>query len=301
VRERHGDFGNELNFSHSKDKIKNYVEKFKASKWKKKVFLANLTKFVLPFETYYYRSLLWKVNYSNQLFVEPPLEYEHRLKVYVGKGNNAPMVRGLISRRYWFAVTDRLEEANFVWTQLKELRYYKVQKPTLSNIPKQKIAGTYIVNSVLLNEDLREFQKYWERNKAVEEHADERLLTRLKCFNYSSVVRGEAVKEGRLHNHLINNYIISNKKSLFRILSAYYRHQGLDPFDFIPITFHVRKGLEDPTFLAFQRYYHQQAKLIRRGESARHNFWIMKPGENSNRGNGIKLCFKLPEIKAIVR
>ena len=38
------------------------------------------------------------------------------------------MIVGLIKRRIWFAITDKLEEANFVWTQLKMLPYYKKQK-----------------------------------------------------------------------------------------------------------------------------------------------------------------------------
>ena len=59
--------------------------------------------------------------------METPLEYEHRLKIFVGKGNNSCMVSGLIARRTWFAFTDKLEEANFVWTQLKKLEYYKKQ------------------------------------------------------------------------------------------------------------------------------------------------------------------------------
>jgi len=61
------------------------------------------------------------------MFVEPPVEYDHRLKVYVGRGNNSCMVAGLISRRIWFAITDKIEEANFVWTQLKQLSYLKKQ------------------------------------------------------------------------------------------------------------------------------------------------------------------------------
>lgn len=85
-------------------------------------------KFEPPYPTYHYRHLLWKVNYTNRMFVEPPLEYEHRLKVYVGKGNNSCMVAGLISRRPWFAFTDKLEEANMVWTQLKQLAYFKKQE-----------------------------------------------------------------------------------------------------------------------------------------------------------------------------
>ena len=87
----------------------------------------NRRKFNPPFETYYYRDLLWKVNYTNSLYVEVPMEYEHRLKVFVGKGNNSCMVSGLISRRHWYAFTDRVEEANFIWSQLKILQFYKKQ------------------------------------------------------------------------------------------------------------------------------------------------------------------------------
>ena len=245
--------------------------------------------------------MLWKLNHSNKLFVEPPLEYEHRLKVYVGKGNNSSMVRALISRRYWFAVTERVEEANFIWTQLKELKYFKAQKASIRDGKDKIKGGSYAAGSLYLLEDMKEFKKYWERNRIIEEHSDERLLPRLKNFTYKTVIRGESIKENRLHNHFINNYVISNKKSLFRILNAYYRQQGLDPFDFIPITYHVCKGLEDPVFLSFQRHYHQLAKEIRKGESNRRNYWIMKPGENSNRGYGIKLCTKLSDIKGVIK
>lgn len=86
----------------------------------------------IPFETYYYRDLLWKVNFTNELNIEVPIEYEHRLKVHVGRGNNSCMVAGLIARRNWFAFTDRPEEANFLWTQLKVIDYYKKQQPPLN-------------------------------------------------------------------------------------------------------------------------------------------------------------------------
>lgn len=31
------------------------------------------------------------------------------------------------------------------------------------------------------------------------------------------------------------------------------------------------------------------------------NIWIVKPGQNSNRGNGIKVCLNIEEIKAILK
>lgn len=46
-----------------------------------------------------------------------------------------------------------------------------------------------------------------------------------------------------MQNHLKNNYVIGNKKALFRTMCQYYRHRELDPFDFLPLTFHVSEGL----------------------------------------------------------
>lgn len=44
------------------------------------------------------------------------------------------MVAGLISRRPWYAMIDRVEEANFAWTQLKALEFYKKQQSYLDLI-----------------------------------------------------------------------------------------------------------------------------------------------------------------------
>ena len=62
------------------------------------------------------------------MFVQTPIEDEHRLKAFIGKGNNSYMMLGLIKRRIWFAITDKVQEANFVWTQLKVLPYFKKQE-----------------------------------------------------------------------------------------------------------------------------------------------------------------------------
>lgn len=60
------------------------------------------------------------------------------------------MVRALISRRYWFAVTERVEEANFIWTQLKEFRYFKTQKPHLRDGKEKIKSGNYAAGSLYL-------------------------------------------------------------------------------------------------------------------------------------------------------
>ena len=48
---------------------------------------------------------MWKVNYSNGLFVRSKEEPVY--KVFVGVGNNSMMVKSIIKRRYWLTVSDK--------------------------------------------------------------------------------------------------------------------------------------------------------------------------------------------------
>lgn len=78
-------------------------------------------------------------------------------------------------------------------------------------------------------------------------------------------------------------------------ISNYYRAMGLDPFEVaIPLTFHI-KSQSDPEYMRFIHAYQMNA---RRRDS--HNIWIIKPGENSNRGAGIQVADQLSEIRSIV-
>lgn len=46
-----------------------------------------------------------------------------------------------------------------------------------------------------------------------------------------------------MQNHLINNYVIGNKKALFHTMSSYYASKGEDVFEYLPLTFHIKQGL----------------------------------------------------------
>ncbi len=43
----------------------------------------------------------------------------------------------------------------------------------------------------------------------------------------------------KIHNHLEANWNLSNKKALFYNLKAYYEVIKDNPFDYIPVTFHI--------------------------------------------------------------
>lgn len=42
-----------------------------------------------------------------------------------------------------------------------------------------------------------------------------------------------------LHNRLENNWHLSNKKALFVNMKSYYEAKKINPFEYIPVTFHV--------------------------------------------------------------
>lgn len=63
----------------------------------------------------------------------------------------------------------------------------------------------------------------------------------------------------------------------------------------IPLTFHI-KSQNDPEFNRFERIFQRLAQ-----DKTNHNIWIIKPGENTNRGVGIQVANNLSEIKSLIR
>jgi len=56
----------------------------------------------------------------------------------------------------------------------------------------------------------------------------------------------------KIYNKLEDNYHLSNKKALFLNMKNFYEGIGEDPFISVPVTFHVKEGLEDPEFIRFK-------------------------------------------------
>lgn len=69
----------------------------------------------------------------------------------------------------------------------------------------------------------------------------------------------------------------------------------MDVFSFLPLTFHIKNGLEDDEYLKFLQYFYALNKAAKNDENCinKFNAWIVKPGENTNRGNGIIVCLEL--------
>ena len=46
----------------------------------------------------------------------------------MGRGNNGKLIKGLLRRRPWTIIVDKISEAHFVWTQIKVNTIYWCQK-----------------------------------------------------------------------------------------------------------------------------------------------------------------------------
>ena len=55
----------------------------------------------------------------------------------------------------------------------------------------------------------------------------------------------------KVYAKMENNYHLSNKYALFYNMRKYYKALGRDPFDVLPVTFHVKGGTNDAEYLKF--------------------------------------------------
>ncbi len=67
-----------------------------------------------------------------------------------------------------------------------------------------------------------------------------------------------------VHNHLENNFYLGNKKALFYNMREYARLRKKNPFENMPLTFHIRKGFKDPEYARFVSYYEKRDKIVRK-------------------------------------
>ena len=219
-------------------------------------------------------------------------------KCFVGKGNNSILVRTLFKTRFWWLLHDKeeLDKVNFMWTQLRKnpimdalpCRFIDKQSQLRTADP----AGAQTPGSKKLRKPKKKLQSSAQSLEAAEDKREEAKANQLSV---------------KLYNKLEDNFHLSNKKAMFLNLRLYYEALGRDVFAAVPVTFHVKEGLEDPEFVRFKAFYLREEEEAKRQRARpeesgaqRKNIWIIKPGENTNRGNGITVSKDYEEIRQIV-
>lgn len=196
--------------------------------------------------------------------------------VYIGPGNNSSLIKRVFASRPWWTIANTKEKANFVWTQWKDSKFLA----TLQSCTNKTYTPDYDSTKI--------FKSANSFNTGLD------LITNSPSF--ISLYQEKSFPEIlKMHNKLEHNQKITNKKDLFFTLKAYYSLTKSDISSTIPLTFHVALGETDEEFLKFS------SKFLEFSNKPVQNIWIIKPGEFTNRGQGIKVSNSLEEITEQVK
>jgi tubulin--tyrosine ligase len=244
--------------------------------------------FILPIKEKILMKLWDTINESNDLIIinKQKKGYSKLFKYAIGKGNNGHMIRGLMAQRWWWQSHSRekMAELNFLWTQWKvESQLEKLP----SKIPKIKDASE---DSDIDKEDhVPTTAKTDQETEASLTKTEAKLQAYLPCFKLP-------LDSKKLYNRLEDNFNLTSKKYLYLNMKEYYESINQDVFSVLPVTFHVKEGEDDPEFKRFANYY-QTFQKEAESDPTKSNVWIIKPGENSNRGKGISVSDSIDTIK----
>ncbi|OMJ68400.1 hypothetical protein SteCoe_34156 [Stentor coeruleus] len=231
------------------------------------------------------RELSELINCSNGVEIEIP---QGCFKYYLGKGNNMTLIKQCFNSRWWWT-EDSAKSANVIWTQT-------ISKGFFENLEGQ-VKPPKELDSNSLNKSVR-CNVYYESDTLEEKQVD------ISPLNYDLITLSSSYigfSDRRIidplsvhsHNKLEFNSAISDKKNLFFTMKKYYSALGENVFGYLPITFHIKNGENDPEFLSFSEKFF--------GDQEKKSVWIIKPGENTNRGNGIVICDSLLKIKEEIK
>lgn len=253
---------------------RNTLKTFSGQNRKIKQFRVNIPEVIekekLQNKEWIYLYFLEAIRSSNGLSL--PLTEKISYKFFVGPGNNSGLIIRALRTRPWWIQTDNRKDANFIWTSTKHQK-------TLKSLHSGKFTNqVFAKSSHLPAKKLLDSQKYGFN-----------LILNSSFFQNLSPTPSPMVNL-KLYNKLEENENICNKKLLFANLRNYYSAIGKQVFDVVPVTFHV-KSANEPGFLEFEKTFAQ---------SEGSNIWIIKPGENTNRGRGISVSNNLAEIRSIV-
>lgn len=224
------------------------------------------------------------------------------LKYAIGLGNNSLLVQHALSSRWWWCKI-KIKEGNynFLWTQLKSKRFVtQLKKHTEANVAQQNPAlMTPDVNKNSENdleasrntESGEETATTPSSSKQTKRRLLPEKLQKKPSADSTQKRKGKQVKilpplpcdTTYLSNHLEGHVHLSNKKALYYNMKTYYESLGENPFNYLPLTFHIKEGIQSEEFSNFKATYEANEQAQTEAGS-NYNIWIVKPGENTNRG-----------------
>lgn len=174
---------------------------------------------------------LWSVFNSENNFDKNKSEnkkgYSKWYKFFVGHGNYSQMIKATLNQRYWWQAHPKedMNELNFLWTQWK--KDWEIDKLP-SKIPKPIIE---------VPEDVSEAS---ENSDGEGESDDNKVVISSKYQLTINPEQNLPHDSKKLYNRVEENVNITSKKLLFINMKQYFESVGENPFDVLPVTFHIK-------------------------------------------------------------
>jgi len=243
---------------------------------------------------------IWTINkYTAMTFRNKTCNYDLKainiLHKRLGLGKAIITEDGIKSRERFNLIKEGLYK--YLYTVINKANSFTPEN--IVTVPKCYISNGN--NGQLVKSILRE--RYWSQSESFSTSVN-LLWTQWRNMNYISTLGTllNPIHENslRISNHLEDNYYIGYKKNMYKCLSLYYSLINKNISHVVPLTFHVKKGKLDPEYLKFKKVYLEKkeddSEEKKSSGANNKNIWILKPGENTNRGEGIFVSKSLVAI-----
>ena len=215
-------------------------------------------------------------------------------KYYIGGGNNYQVVKQAIKSRAWWtpAASEDFKDANFIWTSWKRDKHIDYLKEKARNEPDQplKIYGRMDNNKQLTNKkgvfiNMREYYNAMgidpfsilPETFLVKNTGDQEFR---KFEEHYNRIKQKIKDTTTQQQNEIKKYLKNQKKE---------RQQALR-----------QKGVYQDEESMDEDYEDNEIKAIKKRFQIPLNTWIIKPGENTNRGVGINVASDMAEIRSLI-
>ena len=236
---------------------------------------------------------MWRKVINSSNGIEPYNVVFANYTVFIGKGNNAGLIKKLFASRPWWHLVDTKETANFVWTQWKDSQVLQELAPSINKAQtKEEIDNFPFICSYKAQVATRVYKSVDIENLGLQ------LIRNSPSY---ITLRSEKLypEQQRIHNKMEFNECLTNKNELLATMKKYYKAINVDVFIKIPMTFNVSNET-DSEYREFVKFYNKLEANKKLGSNFQ-NVWIIKPGEFTNRGQGITVCKTLADISAIIK
>jgi len=211
------------------------------------------------------------------------------LQVIIGDGNNNRLIEKLLREKNQISHSTMFTKSNFQWTQthLKQLNSLSLRTATKLPIHTVKDSINYPGMDIL---DAEAVSAAIANLKIFRVSASRSIRELVHCNVRTGRVATFVGENVHVYNHIRGMTCISHKTNLAQTVIKYCRAKRIDAFSFIPKTFFVRLQNMDEDF----------ERLFAAKKLEDPNFaipLIIKPGEYSNRGNGIVLGYSEEEVR----